>query len=74
MLDELLAEENKVQRWLWIPSILKPSSRWFTQSHCLGVDDNDNLMYSLTRAETWLLTTGALVGFTVLVSLLNWLI
>ncbi|MFD2934806.1 hypothetical protein [Spirosoma flavum] len=71
-LDELLAASNG-SRLSLVSSVINTSSSWFSQSSCLGLDDNKNLMYSLTRSEIGLFTTVAIAGLTVLGSLLNWL-
>ena len=73
MLDELLAT-NKGENLALIPSMMKSSSRWFSQSSYLGLDDNKHLMYSLTRGETGLFITVAVAGLTALGSLLTWLV
>lgn len=49
------------------------SASWFSQGDYLGFDDDNHLMYGLTRSESWLFSVGTITGLAVLVSLVNWL-
>ncbi|MCX6218943.1 hypothetical protein [Spirosoma sp.] len=73
MLDELLVI-NDVEESTWLPGALKRSSRWFSESNYLGVDENHHLMYSLNRKEIYLFTAIGVTGLTLLGSLALWLV
>lgn len=73
MLDELLVI-NDVEESTWLPGALKRSSRWFSESNYLGMDENHHSMYSLNRKEQYLLTAIGITGLTLLGSLAMWLI
>ncbi|GAB3789590.1 hypothetical protein GCM10028818_58440 [Spirosoma horti] len=62
-LDELLAVSQETHSCY---SMEEPSTYWLSDRNCLGVDENNYLMYSLTRKENWLFATGSILGLTVL--------
>ncbi len=70
MLDELLTS-HKRGNMTWISSMMHSSSRWFSHSSYLGLDDDKHLAYSLTRGEIGLFIAVAVAGLTVLGLLLT---
>lgn len=73
MLDELLIF-NDVEESTRISGISTRSSRWFSESRFLGVDEDKQLMYSLNRSEHYLFTTIVITGLILMGSLLTWLV
>ncbi|WP_461130402.1 hypothetical protein [Spirosoma aerophilum] len=72
ILNDLL-ETTSEPRMQWISMRMKRSSNWLSTSKYLGVDDDNYLMYGLTRSESVLFTVGTIVGLTIIGTLVNWL-
>lgn len=62
-LDELLAVSQDTHLYY---SMDEPSPYWLSGRDVLGLDENNHLMYGLTRKESWLFSAGAIAGLTVL--------
>ncbi|WP_148562474.1 hypothetical protein [Spirosoma radiotolerans] len=62
-LDELLAISQETYSCY---SMDEPSSYWVSGRDVVGLDENNHLMYSLTRKESWLFSAGVIAGLTVL--------
>ncbi|WP_460940630.1 hypothetical protein [Spirosoma humi] len=70
-LDELLVDSQALR----LPySMEEPSPYWSSGRDCLGLDDNNHVMYGLTRNENWLFSAGAIVGLTILGYICKWLL
>jgi hypothetical protein len=70
-LDELLADSQEVQLQY---SMEEPSSYWSSGRDCLGLDDNNQLMYGLTQKENWLFSAGVIAGLTLVGYICKWLL
>jgi hypothetical protein len=72
MLNELLATVNE-PRLRWISPGMTGSFNWLLTSKFLGFDDDNYLMYGLTRSESLLFLAGTIAGLATVGSLINWL-
>lgn len=70
-LDELLVDSQELRLHY---SMDEPSPYWLSGRNCLGLDDNNHVMYSLTWKENWLFSMGAIVGLTLLGYICKWLL
>lgn len=70
-LDELLVDSQELVLHY---SMDEPSPYWLSDRDCLGLDDNNHVMYGLTQKENWLFSAGAIVGLTLLGYICKWLL